>query len=421
MMEEINSMVADLIHYRDYFFTKHDVSCAGQKQHFIQERLDEVLAKLDSLDDETKNKAEYLMLRGKALSVATDRQEISEELLSKAVKLNPTLTEAWNCLGELYWTKKDMDGAKNCFLASLNHKKDKASLRNLSLITRSTWKDQEERLKNIDTSLDLAKEALQLDLTDGFSWLTFGNANLAKYFISQNPNLMKQSLSAYIRAETDPVACNSYDLHYNKGTVYEYLEEYEKALLDYDVALRLQPTFEEAAQKESQLVKYLKETTHLLSTKGNIKGKRLKTFVSKITPELHLGSHLPVYLKDGDYSVKNLKDLNTGPNPKTILLGKVVGSLFNNSSVSFTFSIVDKNEDSTAVTVYNALHGWGVKIDDSIAIPDPRLNRINFSYKGDSFDFYTIRVEHPMHMIVNARKPKVNSVSLAVLSSSIEQ
>ena len=35
--------------------------------------------------------------------------------LSKAIKLDPRLGDAWNALGECYWYKGDMEEAKNCF------------------------------------------------------------------------------------------------------------------------------------------------------------------------------------------------------------------------------------------------------------------------------------------------------------------
>ena len=71
--------------------------------------------------EDVSSKAELCMLRGKVLNVLPSYEAQAEELLSKAVKLEPKMAEAWLHLGETYWKKKDVEGAKNCFLGALNH------------------------------------------------------------------------------------------------------------------------------------------------------------------------------------------------------------------------------------------------------------------------------------------------------------
>ena len=66
-----------------------------------------------------ENKALHFSLRGKALNVTSQYDTQAVDFLSKAVKLDPTLTEAWNNLGECYWKNKDIDAAKNCFTQAL--------------------------------------------------------------------------------------------------------------------------------------------------------------------------------------------------------------------------------------------------------------------------------------------------------------
>lgn len=61
------------------------------------------------------------MLKGKALNVTPNYCPEAEEVLSKAVKLDPGLVEGWNQLGEVYWKKMDVASAKTCFLGALNH------------------------------------------------------------------------------------------------------------------------------------------------------------------------------------------------------------------------------------------------------------------------------------------------------------
>jgi len=46
-----------------------------------------------------------------------------------------------------------------------------------------------------------------------------------------------------------------------------------------------------------------------------------------------------------------------------------------------TFCFVDKEETCFSVTVYNIVQGWGVKIGDSVAIPEPFLKQVDVLHK----------------------------------------
>lgn len=61
------------------------------------------------------------MLKGKALNVMSQFDQAALDALSKAVKLDPKLVDAWNHLGECYWKNKDIESARNCFVGALNH------------------------------------------------------------------------------------------------------------------------------------------------------------------------------------------------------------------------------------------------------------------------------------------------------------
>lgn len=43
----------------------------------------------------------------------------AEESLSKAIKLMPAKTEAWDALGHVYWKKQDLEASRKCFEGSL--------------------------------------------------------------------------------------------------------------------------------------------------------------------------------------------------------------------------------------------------------------------------------------------------------------
>lgn len=96
-------------------------------------------------------RATYEYLRGKILDVFSDYRKEAEDHLSKAVsnsrfwlcswpiydvyielsfvkidcpvvqvKLNPSLADAWLCLGNCIWKKGDLSAAKNCFILALS-------------------------------------------------------------------------------------------------------------------------------------------------------------------------------------------------------------------------------------------------------------------------------------------------------------
>lgn len=64
-------------------------------------------------------KAQYLYLKGKTLNVMTQYDPSAAQALSKAVKLDPSLVDAWNELGECYWKDNNLSEAKNCFSGAL--------------------------------------------------------------------------------------------------------------------------------------------------------------------------------------------------------------------------------------------------------------------------------------------------------------
>ena len=73
------------------------------------------------VDGADGSRAEWLLQRGRALNVQSGPSQEAEEALSKAVKLEPSLAQAWVHLGECYWKNGDVDGAKNCFTGALSH------------------------------------------------------------------------------------------------------------------------------------------------------------------------------------------------------------------------------------------------------------------------------------------------------------
>ncbi|KAM8962217.1 tetratricopeptide repeat protein 5 [Pelodytes ibericus] len=397
----LQELVDQLYHFRDHYFETHSVEDAARKQHDVQQEMEQTINQIEEMDDGWKNRAFFLMLKGKALNVTSEYNAEAEEILSKAVKLDPGLVEGWNQLGEVYWKKMDVSSAKTCFLGALNHCKNKVSLRNLSMVMRQQRsQDVDENSRNIMDSVKQAKQAVSMDTRDGTSWYILGNAYLSLFFCTgQNPKISQQALNAYVQAErVDKTASSNPDLHLNRATLCKYEEKYQGALDGFSRAAALEPSWSEPVMREHQLIDYLGRLCVLLNNKGKIRGKRLQNMLTSLSPVL-----LGHYGESGGLHLKTLSSLQSGRNPGCVVLGRVVFSLMPEERVPFTFGLVDTEGSCYAVMVYNMVESWGVLIADSVTIPEPHLKQHNIQHKGQTFVFHSIRVDSPVRLLVNGK------------------
>ena len=102
---------------RDHFFENHPLEAAADKPRQIQDHLTEALSNFDVAEAAgvAEDRARYLYLRGRLLNVSGDFSSAAETCLSRSVKLNPNLVDAWNELGESYMRKEDWTTARTCF------------------------------------------------------------------------------------------------------------------------------------------------------------------------------------------------------------------------------------------------------------------------------------------------------------------
>lgn len=67
-----------------------------------------------------ESRAKYFYLLGRAHDVVSSHSQEAETALTKAVKLDPNMVDAWNQLGETYWKRDNVKEARNCFQGALN-------------------------------------------------------------------------------------------------------------------------------------------------------------------------------------------------------------------------------------------------------------------------------------------------------------
>ncbi|XP_050507427.1 tetratricopeptide repeat protein 5-like isoform X1 [Diabrotica virgifera virgifera] len=412
VVQFLNNETDSLYTFRDRYFETHNIEEAIKKEEETEKILAEKLKIFKQHEHLVSDlsRAKYCFLKGKLLNVVPNYNKEAESLLSKSIKLDPKLVDAWNELGECYWKNDDLKKSINCFEGALKEKKNKISLRSLSMLVRQEpAKTREEKVKNIEKGLTYAKEAVQLDPQDGLSWTVLGNAYLSSFFgIQQNPKILKQCLSAYSQAEKDFVAKSTPDLHYNKGVTLKYEEEFKMALESFNEASMYNPTWDPPKVKEKQLVQYLNDIKEFVSTSGKMKAKRLQQILQSIDSK-QLGPYGGgTYTSPNGTKVKlvesKLKHLKDGINEEIVVLGKVVCSVRNEDTVPFTFCMVDKDGTCVVVTIFNIADGKGVIIGDSVAIAEPFVTDVDFSYKNIDYKFRLIRVENPVILVVNGRK-----------------
>ncbi|XP_022348530.1 tetratricopeptide repeat protein 5 isoform X1 [Enhydra lutris kenyoni] len=440
VLQKLQELVDQLYSFRECYFETHSVEDAGRKQQDVRKEMEKTLQQMEEVVGmsgkerttpcpspkcgSVQGKAQVLMLTGKALNVTPDYSPKAEELLSKAVKLEPKLVEAWNQLGEVYWKKGDIAAAHTCFSGALTHCKNKVSLQNLSMVLRQLRTDTgDEHSRHVMDSVRQAKLAVQMDVHDGRSWYILGNAYLSLYFnTGQNPKISQQALSAYAQAEkVDRTACSNPDLHLNRATLHKYEENYGEALEGFCRAAVLDPAWPEPRRREQQLLEFLNRLTSLLESKGKVKAKKLQSMLGSLRPA-HLGP-----CGDGRYQsasgqkltleLKPLSALQPGVNSGAVVLGKVVFSLTTEEKVPFTFGLVDSDGPCYAVMVYNMVQSWGVLIGDSVAIPEPNLRLHQIQHKGKDYCFSSVRVETPLLLVVNGKPQGSSSQAAATVAS----
>jgi tetratricopeptide (TPR) repeat protein len=315
-----------------------NTSLINTHSRFIIEKIDSI-SNLDQLNKNTKAKLAYF--KGRAMISNERYEKAAEELLSRSIKLDPRNGEAWSCLGELFYLKKDYQQSKKCFEASLEYTgRSKETLRKLS-ITYRLLNEQDQHKQSVLKSVDLAKEALGLDLNDAESWYILGNAHLTNYF-NNHPTYqeLEKSLKSYSQAQRLLVSPNP-DLYYNKAIALNSAERYEEALLDLQTAHSLDISLN-AESKSQEFYEKVKNIHNIIQTKCNIKKKNITILCKKI----------PNLIKSNDkYSISSVCELVEGTNSGKMLSLKILG--YSKSEFPPIFVGCDYKADFFAVSIYD--------------------------------------------------------------------
>ncbi|KAL0853186.1 hypothetical protein ABMA27_012943 [Loxostege sticticalis] len=432
VIEGLTKDLQELYQFRDMFFENHPIEMAKEKNKLVEEKKNVLVEKFEAIDVDTQIpfslRAQFLYMKGRCYNINPTYDSRATQCLSKAVKLNPHLVDAWNELGECYWKNMNVKDAKASFEGALKHERNRLSLRCLSIILRQ--ESGERKLKEASAailkSVELAKEAVAQDIKDGVSWTVLGNAYLCQFFmVSQDPVTLKSCMSAYKQAWMDPIAKGQPDLYYNKGIALKYEEQYSEALENFEYACRLDPPWEPPKQELARLSQYLSSADELVRTKGKLKGKKLQQMVQSIDKKM-LGVYGPGTFhtfgarRDVTLELVRMNELQEGANEGKVILAKVVGSIHSENAVPFTFAVVDESMECLCVTVYNWADGRGAIIGDCVCVPEPRLSVHKGEQPRVKYNFKSIRVNNPMMILVNGKRVGRNQFACTKVTSTYE-
>ncbi|KAK6157618.1 hypothetical protein DH2020_011866 [Rehmannia glutinosa] len=280
-------------------------------------------------------RATYEYLRGKILDVFPEYKKEAEDHLSKAVKLNPSLADAWLSLGA------------------------------------------ENQVKIVDDSINHAKEAITLDVKDGNSWYNLGNACLTSFFVTGawDHGKLLQSLKAYQHA------------------VNKYLENYERALSGFEAAALKDPGL--SAMEEVQKI-------------GQIKFKRLASLASSLS-SVNLNA---------SYRRETVDHLLEGLNKAVAIVGRVLFFVKHENVAPFYYLLCDSSQSCYVLSVYG-IHNEAIKEGDQVTLLEPSYRYVDFSWKGKSYQFRSVRIDFLEQVLVNGKMlPPQHSVQTSIYAQN---
>ncbi|KAJ6982066.1 tetratricopeptide repeat protein 5-like [Populus alba x Populus x berolinensis] len=419
----------DLYILRDTYFPPNPLDKISK----LQSQSDLSLNLLDSIPLEYRKspvqRATYEYLRGKLLDVVPEYNKEAEDHLSKAVKLNPSLADAWLCLGNCIWKKGDLPSAKNCFNLALSKGANKKILCLLSMLERRMAQGEdfkffyfllftlfkplaslafcsENQAQIVEESIQHAKDAITLDVKDGNSWYNLGNACLTSFFVTGawDHSKLLQSLKAYQNAEKDERMESNPDLYFNCATVNHYLENYERALSGFEAAALKDPSLN-ATEEVQKMVNLLDKLENLL--RGQARTKRLAS----------LASSLAAVNLNSSYKRASVDQLSEGLNRAVAIVGKVLFFVKQENATPLYYLVCDSNQICFVLSVYG-MRNDAIKEGDQLTLLEPYYHYVDFSWKGKHYNFKSVRVDFTEQVLVNG---KVLSSHHAVRSSIYAQ
>ncbi|KAH7822284.1 putative tetratricopeptide repeat protein [Monocercomonoides exilis] len=325
----------------------------------------------------------------------------AEELLEKAIKMDPNLVDAWTALGHTYFNKGDVQQSLTAFQEAVKqsesgHEGNKIeALRGLSVAVRSVPEAKTEpTTPAFSQSIDFAKKAIACDLNNGKSWYTLGMAYVARFFNGRSrPQDLRDALSAFQLSETKlskPFA----DLHLNRGTVLRFLVSFASARADFMKAISIDPSVKEAEV-------FLKEMEDEWKV---IEREMLNKKLDRPTAKAR--SHP---FPDDDVDIMKLKK---GRNTEVQLPLRISHCVSLSTATPQLFICTDRQLRRCVMAVYD-IASDALSSDDIVVIEGAMFAEVNWD---ETVGFPLVTVDDPSHIRVNGHMIKDSQKQLAAIS-----
>lgn len=357
------------------------------------------------IGDDKAKESEYLHLKSKAQDFIPEHQAAAREGLEKAIELNDRNSEALRDLGVVHYRLREFEKAMELYEKALEiDAEDKKLLGYMSIAMRAIpAKNNDAKRENLERGIELAKQAVNLDINDAHSWYLLGNAYMTTFFNTEKYDYLDKSLKAYMQSEKSQKYPNP-DLYNNRATIFSYFERYSEAIRDYMKAHAIDPGLG-GQDKATKICDFVISTTRMIEQKKKADNKKTKDLVKTLPKKI--GEVKFLSLKETEetlkYSVAPQADLDAGENIGKIFPAKVICQIHKDTTVPACFLVIDAKNTYSVVSLYNINKGIKdkIKYGDEVLIRDPVLMFISIEYESRLITYPCIRVINLSDILVN--------------------
>jgi tetratricopeptide (TPR) repeat protein len=266
-------------------------------------------------------------------------------------------------------------------------------------------KSDDAKKENLEKGIEMAKNAVNIDITDAHSWYLLGNAYMTSFFSTEKYEYLDNSLKAYTQSEKTQKYENP-DLYFNRATIFTYFERYSEAIRDYMHANTIDPGLD-AQTKAQKICEFVIGTTRMIEQKKKTQNKKTADLVKEIPKKI--GEVKFLSLKETEetlkYTVKPQSELESGENIGAIFSAKVICHIHKEPEVPACFLVIDSKGTYSVVSLYNINKGIKdkIKYGDEILIRDPVLLFISIEYESRLMTYPCVRVINLSDVLVNEK------------------
>ena len=257
-------------------------------------------------------------------------------------------------------------------------------------------------------------------MNDSSSWSTLGAVLLISYIRqSHNADDLIRAHKAYSKAfqlentvststtnnnSPSNVIVRDPDMHYNRGSVLQYLEDFEEAIIAYRTAVSIDPGLQ-GNQDIQNIYRYLLRINDLISKHAHIKPKKLRELANSIavppstsstgssasTTSIHSPTLLPTELKlIGDRKPSIVKQLKPGENKGFYIRLKLLLPVLKADRPPASAIVLDADNECCVLSLFHLseknLYVLGDKDKNTLLILDPILKPISVKVPSMNID-----------------------------------